>query len=245
MPRNLVGLREGDNRCLGLVLADDARRVAGSGRRDYCLGVEFVGKLNGGVRNGVRVRMFVLHTLHEENFFVFERLFNPERDLIHHGGGFDGIFSAGSFAAEHDDIRAVKNRVADVGNFRTGRARVNRHALQHLRCDDDGLADSVAFLDDVLLDNRHVFGGNFDAQIAARNHDSVADGNNFVNILDALKVFDFGNNFHVAAVLDDKFANFFHVACTLNETCRDKIHVVFDTEENVFGVLFADGGKSE
>ena len=49
----------------------------------------------------------------------------------------------------------------------------------------------------------------------------------------------------MTAVLFDERANFFDVIGALNERRRDKVHVVFDAEDDVFFILFRNGGQSE
>ena len=187
----------------------------------------------------------MMHALGQENIFVRQGGFHALGNAFHRGGRLDGIFAARRLTAQHDSVGAVEDRVADIGNLRAGRTGIGRHGLKHLRRDNDGFARRVAFLDDVLLNDRDVFSGNFDAEIAARNHDPVGDRNDLIDVVNAGFVFDLGNDLHVSAVLLDQRANFFDVVGALNEGRGNEVHIVFDAEDDILLVLFADGGKTE
>ena len=73
-------------------------------------------------------------------------------------------------------------------------ARVFDHRLEHLRGRDDGLAILRCAMNDVLLDGRNFFRRNFDAEIAAGNHDSVGRFENAFKVLDGLRFFELGDD---------------------------------------------------
>jgi len=70
---------------------------------------------------------------------------------------------------------AVVDGVGDVGGLGAGGAWVLDHGFEHLRGSDDGLAVLGCAADDVLLDGGNFFWREFDAEIAARDHDGVSD----------------------------------------------------------------------
>ena len=115
-------------------------------------------------------------------------------DLGHHGDGFDGIFAGGGFAGEHDGVGAVVDGVGDVGGLGAGGARVLDHGLEHLGGGDDGLAVLGGAADDVLLDGGDFFGRDFDAEVAAGDHDAVGDFEDGVEVLDGLGLFELGDD---------------------------------------------------
>ncbi len=84
---------------------------------------------------------------------------------------FTGYLPDGGLAAEHDRVGLLEDGVGHVGDFRARRHRVGDHRLEHVRGDDDRLAELEAALDDVALDDRQLFHRAFDAEIAARDHD--------------------------------------------------------------------------
>ena len=115
-------------------------------------------------------------------------------DLGHHGDGFDGILAGGGFGGEHDGVGAVIDGVGDVGGFGARGARVVDHRLEHLRGGDDGLAVLGGAADDVLLDGRDFLRRNFDAEVAAGDHDAVGDFEDGVEVLDGLRLFELGDD---------------------------------------------------
>ena len=115
-------------------------------------------------------------------------------DLGHHGDGFDGILAGGGLAREHDGVGAVVDRVGDVGGLGAGGPRILDHRFQHLRRGDDRLAILRGAADDVLLDRGHLLRRDFDAEIAARDHDAVGDFEDGVEVFDRLRLLQLGDD---------------------------------------------------
>ena len=105
-----------------------------------------------------------------------------------------GYLPAADLGGEHDGVGAVVDGVGDVGGFGAGGARVVDHGFEHLGGGDDGLAILGGAADDVLLDGGDFFGRDFDAEIAARDHDAVGDFEDAVEMLDGLGLFELGDD---------------------------------------------------
>ena len=104
-------------------------------------------------------------------------------DAVEDLDAFQRVFADGGFAAEHDGVGLLENGVGDVGDFGAGGHGGFDHAFEHVGGDDDRSADAQAGFDDAPLDDGQFFVGDFDAQIAARDHDAVGfahDGSRFL-----------------------------------------------------------------
>ena len=121
-------------------------------------------------------------------------------------------------------------------------ARVGRgildHRLQHLRRRDHRLEILRCAADDVLLNRRHLLRRNFDAQIAARHHDSVGSLQNAVEMLDGLRLFELGDDPGFAAVGRNAIAHQAHIFRGAHKRNRDRIHAVLQRELEVLRILF-------
>mmetsp|Transcript_5057 Transcript_5057/g.10206 ORF Transcript_5057/g.10206 Transcript_5057/m.10206 type:complete len:238 (-) Transcript_5057:974-1687(-) len=147
--------------------ADDGLRVNG------------VGDLTGGRDHGVRGGLFeaegggiyVVSVVSVGLYAIY--------DALLHGYGFFGVLSCRALGAEHDGVRPVVNCRGHVGGLRPGGSGVVDHALEHLRGDDDRLAHLSASVDDSFLQKGDVLGGTLHAEITSRDHDSIAQLDNF------------------------------------------------------------------
>ncbi len=101
-------------------------------------------------------------------------------------------------ARQHHGIGPVIDRIGNVGDFGAGRCGAFDHAFQHLRGHDHRLAQLRASLTMRLLQWRHFFGQQLHAQIAARDHHSVGQFDDFVEALTAI---GFSILAHSAAVI--------------------------------------------
>ena len=66
------------------------------------------------------------------------------------------------------------------------------HALQHLGGDDHRDAAGTRRPHQSLLHNRHVFGGQLNAEVAARHHDPVTEIENFIKSVEGGRLLDLG-----------------------------------------------------
>ena len=94
----------------------------------------------------------------------------------------DRVLAHGRLAGEHHGVGAVVNRIGHVGDLGARGARILDHRLQHLRGRDHRLAELGGAADDVLLNRRNLLRRHLHAQVAARHHDGVGNGENGVQI---------------------------------------------------------------
>ena len=99
--------------------------------------------------------------------------FRFEHDAIHALERLDRKLAEGGFAGQHHGIGAVIDRIGDVADLGTGRPWILSHGIEHVRRGDDRLAGQTGFQDEPFLHVGHFFQGDFDAEIAAGNHDAV------------------------------------------------------------------------
>ena len=105
-----------------------------------------------------------------------------------------GYLPAAGFAGEHDGGGAVVDGVGDVGGFGAGGPRILDHGFEHLGGGDDGLAIFSRAANDVLLDGGNFLGRNFDAEVAAGDHDAVGDFEDGVEMFDGLGLLEFSDD---------------------------------------------------
>ena len=73
------------------------------------------------------------------------------------------------------------------------------HGIQHLGGGDDDLAHLVRVLDQLLLDDRDLFKGDLDTQVASGDHDAVRRFEDLSHVPDALQALDLRDDLHLAA----------------------------------------------
>ena len=98
---------------------------------------------------------------------------DPQRDSIQNAHTFHRIIADAGFAAQHDGIGLLEDRVGHIGNFRAGRQGIVDHRFQHVRRDDHRLSQPRAKLHNFSLNDRQLLDRAFDPEIAARHHDDV------------------------------------------------------------------------
>src|SRR5690606_2222698 len=96
---------------------------------------------------------------------------------------------------------AFEDSDRNVGHFGAGRDRRRNHGFEHLRRHDHRLAITTAHADHALLQARDGFERQFDAEVAAGNHDGVGELYDFFEAIDGLGLFDLGHD--AGAALDD------------------------------------------
>ena len=161
-------------------------------------------------------------------------------DCVERAYALYGIFARCGFSGQHYRACAVVYGVCNVADFGTGRTRRGCHALEHLSCGDyifslcNALADKC-FLDFGELDKR-----NFNAHIAAGYHDSVGVIDDFVHIVNAALVLDFGDNFNVlVADTVDKVAERSDVLVIAYKRRRNNVCALRKAELDIASVLSA------
>ena len=119
-------------------------------------------------------RMYALaDALLLEDMHIIKRVFRANGNLGHCLHRLQRIFAAGSFAAQHNNVTAVENRVGNVAGLGAGCTVAVNHAFQHLRSGDNRLSGLIAACDNILLYQRYILGRYLYAQVTSGNHNAV------------------------------------------------------------------------
>ena len=114
------------------------------------------------------------------------------------------------------------------------------HTVQHLGCGNNILTTGIDPLNQHLLDNRNILQRNLNTHVAAGNHNAVGNTQDFVDVVDALCIFNLRNDFDgVAAVLLQDFTNLQNILRAAGKGSCDKVKPGFDTKTNIIAVLVA------
>lgn len=98
------------------------------------------------------------------------------------------------------------------------------HGFEHLRRRDDALAKQAAGGDEALLDGGQLGKRDLDAEIAAGDHDALADLTDFVDVVDACAVFNLRDHVDLLAAVGRKeVLEVEHVLLAGDEGGRDEV----------------------
>ena len=172
-----------------------------------------------------------------KDMHIIKRVFRANGNLGHRLHRLQRIFAAGSFAAQHNNVAAVENRVGNVAGFGTGCTIAVNHAFQHLRSRNNRLARLIAARNDILLYQRYILGRNLYAQIASGNHNAVGYADNFIDMLHTGLILDFGNNPDRRACFLKHLTDSDNIIGLLHKRCRNIIHIMLDSKQNICLVL--------
>ena len=89
------------------------------------------------------------------------------------------------------------------------------------------------------------FEGHFDAEVAAGDHDAVEGGDDVVDVLDGLGLFDLGDDGEEAAFLAHDAVDVFDVAAAADEGEGDDVGAGAQGPAEVVLVLFGEGGDGD
>ena len=159
-----------------------------------------------------------------------------------HCHSFQGLYrilACGSFAGQHNGTGAVINGVGNVGNFCTGGAGVHYHGIQHLGCRDADFAHLHGMVNQVLLDGRDFGIVNFNAHIAAGNHNAIGNAQDLINIINAFLVLNFGNDADIGIMLIQQVADIHNILCAAGKTGGDQVIPLFNTKQDIIAVTLA------
>jgi hypothetical protein len=154
------------------------------------------------------------------------------------------MIARGALGREHDRVGAVENGVGDVARLGAGGPHRVHHRLQHLRRHDDGTLVDARKAEDLLLDDWHALGREFDAEVAAGDHDCVGRSDDALEVVDGRRRFDLRDDGRGPA---PRLADLAHVPDVLRFSHEREGHVV-DAERQAEGkvglVLFGEGGDA-
>ncbi len=148
-----------------------------------------------------------------------------------------GILADGGLGREHDEVRAVDDRVGHVGDLGAGGAGALGHVFEHLRGGDDEFARGVALADDLLLNDGDFVDRDRHAHVAAGDHDPVGGVDDLVDVADRLAALDLGDDLAVGQVRLDDGRRFEDVGRVSHEGQADVIDLVLNPELDVLPVL--------
>ena len=114
-----------------------------------------------------------------------------------------------------------------------------------MRGDDDRTADPQTSFYDAALDDGQFFVGNFNAQIAARDHDAVSFVDDGLQIFNRFLILDLGDDERMRFAFFKHFAELEQVAGFADEGQRDEIHVEFEAELHVLDVFGGERGQAD
>ena len=144
------------------------------------------------------------------------------------------ILTRGALGRQHDGVGALIDGGRHVGDLGARRQRREDHRFEHLRRDDDRLAEPARGAGDALLQARHLLERHFDAEIAARHHQRVGDLDDLVETGDRLRLLDLGHDQRARAgdLLDLE-----HVLRPLHEGDRHPIDALLQRRVEIGAVL--------
>jgi len=85
----------------------------------------------------------------------------------------------------------------------------------------------------MLLDYWYFFGSDFDAEVSASDHDTVGGLENFFQMIDGLRFFEFGDDWDITAVRGDDPLGFANIGSRTDEGLSDGIDAVPKSEFEV------------
>ncbi|MEI9998298.1 MAG: hypothetical protein WDO13_03580 [Verrucomicrobiota bacterium] len=94
--------------------------------------------------------------------------------------------------------------------------------------DDDRLDRLQAQVDGAALDDGQLLVGHLDAEVAAGDHQAVAGGDDFLEVLDRDLVLDLGHDAHAAVALLDPLAQQLDVGGAAHEGHGDEVHLALE-----------------
>ncbi len=144
-------------------------------------------------------------------------------------------------ARKHERVGAVEHRVGDVTRLRPGRPRGHGHGVEHLRGHDHRLRGLAAQLDRSLLHERHGLQREFDAEIAPRHHHPVERRDDLLEVLDGLRLLDFGQHRKAHALLVHDRVHIDDVGRRAHERQRDHVGTGAQRPPQVVLVLVRQG----
>mmetsp|Transcript_36231 Transcript_36231/g.113771 ORF Transcript_36231/g.113771 Transcript_36231/m.113771 type:complete len:237 (-) Transcript_36231:999-1709(-) len=101
-----------------------------------------------------------------------------------------GVLADGALPGEHHRVAAIEDCVRDVADLGARRHGRVDHRLHHLRRGDAKLVRLVCLLDEELLGEGDALQAELNAEVAARHHQPVGEGEDLVNVLERRRLLD-------------------------------------------------------
>ena len=97
----------------------------------------------------------------------------------------------------------------------------------------------------MLLNDRNLFRRHLDAQVAASDHHTIGSFQDFFQVIDGLRLLQFGDQGSVAALADHDLLDHVHVGGGAHEGERNRVHTVFEAELEILAIFFGHGGDRQ
>ena len=106
------------------------------------------------------------------------------------------------------------------------------------------LSLAVTFFNDHLLNRGQLTERHLYAHVAAGHHDAVADVDDLVQMLDALRILNLGNNLNIlCAVQGQQCPDLPHIVRRTHKGTRDIVDTLLNTKYNIVQIRLADIGR--
>ena len=133
--------------------------------------------------------------------------------------------------------------VGNIGNLRAGGHGSLGHRFQQVGGDDDGLSLGEASIDDAALDQGQDVVVDFDAEVAACDHDRVGGADDELEVAQAALVFDLGDDAAAGAEAVEERTEDEHVLAATDEGEGDEVDSGFDAGADIVFIFFGEGGE--
>ena len=186
-----------------------------------------------GIRIVLDCKLLALETL-----LIINVVFRLRRNARHRSHGFHRVFTCSGFAGKHERACAVINRICHIRDFGTRGTRVMDHGFEHLRCGNHTFAAPATAGDEAFLNRGQLFKRNFNAQVAPGHHDAVACVDDFVDLIHAGSVLDFGDQVDGCATIGaQKFAYGKNILFTGHERAGHEINAQLHAQQQIRLIL--------
>ena len=162
-----------------------------------------------------------------KNSFESQTAFSVNSDAAHRFYRFKRKAADCCFTGEHYCIGTVKNGIRHITGLSPGRAGIANHTVQHLSCCNNWLTKSIAFSDELFLQQRNFFSRYFHSQIAPGNHYSIGNLQDGIKFIDTFTAFNFCDNHDVTTPVFNQTPDFQDIFCAAGKRSGQKRNLVF------------------
>ena len=166
-------------------------------------------------------------------------------DYGHGGHRFYGEIAHSALIGEHHGIGAIKDGVGYIAHLGPGGPGAAHHRIEHLGGCDHRDAETVGLANQLLLQQGNFFGGHLNSQVAPSHHHPVAEGQDVVDLIDGLKLFDLGHHGGFVAMAADQFADLAHVRGVAHKAEGHPINPLLQPKGQINAVFLGEGTDRE
>ena len=121
-------------------------------------------------------------------------VFHTADDRTHGLDDLNGIFSNRCFSGEHHGICSVHDRIGNIVYLCPCCGEAVNHTFHHLCCNDDGNSRFFGAFHQFFLNQWNLSRRYFNTQVTSGNHQTIAIRNDFVDVVNSLRFFNFCND---------------------------------------------------